>query len=788
MYKLSSTNTKTPRQFMLIPSMACPANCEYCFGPNRGPVMSEEIFIAALDWMADTAATDKQIHLSFHGGEPLTAGVDWYRTALPALRDRFNGRLSMSIQSNLWLLNDKFCDLFKEHNVALGTSLDGPEEINDAQRGPGYYARNRRGIETARRNGFNIGAICTFTKHSAPRWREISDFFIQKNIPFSVHSAVSSLQNREMNNIVLSQEENAGLFISLFDYYLQNITRIKISTFDSMARSISCNRGGLCTFTNCLGNYLTIAPDGGIFSCNRFAHDAQWRLGFIQDKPSLEELSRTPVWIKLAEREEKVKQDCADCPHFSYCHGGCAYNAFTAGSDNRDPLCDVYKKIFEHITNRAIDQVFTDENMNKVLQGKNKNYGLLNKGPLLQIMRGGPHPSELADRAREIVAYVALAQTGTVEGAISRLSQHRLITNMESIRKRLQNRWLSLHHTSRRLVNAYIHVTYRCNLKCSHCYAGPNAFQNNTVFPIDHLLPFITVSAKAGFKKVVILGGEPLIIPHRKQFLEIMTRARELIKPSKLVLRTNLTSSIPVDELRLLGGCADRIVVSIDGDRKSHDARRGKGSYDAALNNLRRLLSLKPNSEITLAAVLTQSQMTGPEGDSVRRLGNELGLNVRFNPLLPLGRAASLSLQPEYDTSLFDDAESFAAIHKPFTTCGLGMNLLIGPDGDAFPCYTLMEEKNHLGNVFSDGLEEVLKRNDQYLNYTVDSNRGCRKCDLRYICGGFCRAWSQSDDPDAPPENCTALYNRAEKIFKNALHILNINENGIKLRYDGLKN
>jgi len=37
--------------------------------------------------------------------------------------------------------------LFRKHGVSIGTSWDGTEAINDAQRGKGYFARTMAGNE-----------------------------------------------------------------------------------------------------------------------------------------------------------------------------------------------------------------------------------------------------------------------------------------------------------------------------------------------------------------------------------------------------------------------------------------------------------------------------------------------------------------------------------------------------------------------------------------------------------------------------------------------------------------
>jgi uncharacterized protein len=100
------------------------------------------------------------------------------------------------------------------------------------------------------------------------------------------------------------------------------------------------------------------------------------------------------------------------------------------------------------------------------------------------------------------------------------------------------------------------------------------------------------------------------------------------------------------------------------------------------------------------------------------------------------------------------------------------MNLYIAPGGESYPCYALMGAGHNLGNAFNGGLAGVLERNNVYRRVTVDSNRKCGRCDLRYLCGGFCRAWSSS--PDAPPTDCAALYEQARGTLLSALDVLDV--------------
>jgi len=761
------------QHFMLLPSLACQAHCSYCFGPNRGPTMQPDVFDAAVDWIAACFPPGECAEITFHGGEPLLAGINWYKRNIPILQQRFEGRLKLGIQSNLWLLDDKFCALFKEYDVSIGTSLDGPEQLNDTQRGKGYFARTMAGIGTARRNGINPGVICTFTRLSAPHHREVFEFFAKQGLSFSVHEAVCRL-GEHYNETTLSPEEATGLMVGLFDYYVENITRTQISTFDSMARGLSAQNGAICTFGDCLGKYLTIAPGGEIFSCNRFVHHPEWQLGSIFNCPELDTLAKSQAWQKLRQRELTVREDCGDCTHFEYCKGGCPYNAITGGTGRRDPHCTVYRQLFDHITTRALDEVFSAENLETVIQNGAGGNGLMSKGRLIQVMKGSAHPQEVTRKARETVAAVALACSSSPEEALEMLNLAGIITNRDAALGSLRVLRARLDQQSRQgLVNAYLHVTYACNLSCTHCYAhsGPG---KSPAMRVEEVKQLAREAAAAGFRKVVITGGEPMAHPWRDELLDTLAGLRKEIKPVQIVLRTNLAYPLTPDLAKSLAEGADQVVVSLDGDEVSHDARRGAGMYARTVENLHQLLKTAPTSKIILAAVLTSDQINATPGESVRELSQVLGVKVRFKSVLPIGRGADLNLAPAYYTSLNDNTEALAATTGPSATCGLGMNLYIAPDGDCFPCYALMGACHALGNLSQDGLASVLKKNDPYRKVTVDSNQKCRTCALRYLCSGFCRAWSRTDDPDSPPQDCTALLNRAQILLASALEVLGV--------------
>ena len=555
-----------------------------------------------------------------------------------------------------------------------------------------------------------------------------------------------------------------------------------------MIRSVSAGKGGMCTFGDCLGAYLAVGPDGSITPCQRFCGDSRFRLGGVDEHP--EALRRSAVWAEFARRQEKIEAECAGCAFLDICRGGCPYNVLAASGATRfngslrDPYCPAYRSIFTTITERAAAEAFAPENLEEVVERPEAKRGLLRKGRVLELMSKRPHPSETAQNARQALAAVALAAGGTPEDALRRLQSaglvqqpQRTLVALEGLSGRL-NAGRSIRN------NIYLHVTFACPLSCAHCYAEGGESRKG-VFPVGQLEPLARQAVQLGFRHLVITGGEPLVHPHAKKMLRALAQLREGARPLRTVLRTSLVTKMDETLLGLVANSTDEVVVSMDGDEAAHDARRGAGSYARTTANLRRLAACQGRAEISLAAVLPLQEAQGEAGRAVRALGDELGIRrVRFRPVLPLGRAVEHlpGLEADVVWSSLRPEERLAYGFLPAASCGMGQNVYIEPDGAAYPCYAWHGEHWKLGMVTgAGGLAAVVESSPfQRLGQaTVNSNRACRACGLRYLCGGACRAWNRLEggeqaDLDAPPLDCSRLKARARGVLMSALEYLEV--------------
>jgi uncharacterized protein len=621
------------------------------------------------------------------------------------------------------------------------------------------------------------------------------DFFAREGLDFSVHAALPSLRYPDLDGWALSPEAHGELLVELLEGYLADLERPysgpRISTLDALCRSLSAGRGSICVFDDCLGGYLSVGPKGYLYPCQRFCGMPDYRLGNVHDGPTQEDLSATPVWRSFETRQARIEESCGECAYLDFCRGGCPYNVLAANGGTfdrtlRDPHCESYKRFFSYAVARSMDEVFSEENLQAVVDRPDAEAGLLRTGALLSLMREGPHPYEVTQNARRIVAAAALGATGSPEAATAAFEQLGLVAHRAHTEQGMQALYKELAAPAASLNNLYLHVTFSCPLRCTHCYAGASPDRNGAL-PVKEAARACRDAAELGFRHAVITGGEPLVHPQRDALLDVLGELRTAIKPTLTVLRTSLALSLDADLLRRVGNSTDEVVVSVDGDRATHDARRGAGSYDRTVDNLRALAESGYRTDLSLATVLPSELANGAPGDALRALAKQLGIRrTRFRPVLPLGRApeGEPGLVPESLWESLDPRELVAKGFQPTASCGMGQNLYVEPDGSAYPCYAWHGEAWRLGSIADPGGLAAIVASEGFQDlrtHTVDRNPRCKACPLRYLCGGACRAWSrqpgtEQGDLDAPPVECAPLRRRAGQLLASALAHLGVFE------------
>jgi uncharacterized protein len=181
-------SVKQPRGIGLLllqPTPFCNLDCSYCYLPNRARKarMPDEVLRAVAQHIVPSSLAPSELSLCWHGGEPLTVPVSWYRDACETLESatRPDQRLIQHVQTNATLIDPEWVEFFRERQIRIGISIDGPRHIHDAHRltrgGESTFEQTMHGIAQVREAGLEFDVIAVLTNRALAEPDELFDFF-----------------------------------------------------------------------------------------------------------------------------------------------------------------------------------------------------------------------------------------------------------------------------------------------------------------------------------------------------------------------------------------------------------------------------------------------------------------------------------------------------------------------------------------------------------------------------------------------------------------------------------
>ena len=188
---------------------------------------------------------------------------------------------------------------------------------------------------------------------------------------------------------------------------------------------------------------------------------------------------------------------------------------------------------------------------------------------------------------------------------------------------------------SKDAANLFFHILTECNLNCRHCYINPEQHGKGRV-PLKTIKAWLDVFFDGdAAPNLIFLGGEPTLHPDLAAAVKY-ARSRGF---SSITIDTNgflfhdiLDKVIP-DEV-------DFFSFSLDGaTRKTNDAIRGQGSYDACTTGLRKTVS----AGFATSLIYTVSRANIAELESMPLLLSDLGVERFFIQVIGLRGKASRS-------------------------------------------------------------------------------------------------------------------------------------------------
>lgn len=300
---------------------------------------------------------------------------------------------------------------------------------------------------------------------------------------------------------------------------------------------------------------------------------------------------------------------------------------------------------------------------------------------------------------------------------------------------------------TRKLLAVHLHLTNRCNLECTYCFR-----ESTPRLPVHHTAEHFVDALRtmqpfaADDLKVTFTGGEPMMFPG---FEDVVTASTELGYDNLL-----LTNGVLITPKRaaFIARHFSEITISLDGPTEEvHAATRGQGNYERVLRGIRRLAEAGANVQVKVTVSPDNLAYCQQVSDVVPET-----VPVRFTPMMPMGRGQQVHRE-------FIDDDAFVGLNRGLARatdgklsstylpgarsrrCHAGAyNVSIADTGDVYPCHLFHQDDFKLGNIFTQPFDEIFfgRRNETYVEaMDVEANNDvCRTCEVRFLCGGGCKA------------------------------------------------
>jgi uncharacterized protein len=345
----------------------CNLRCRYCYyldkisvpGSEYGPLMSDEVLEKYVIQHIE-ASSEQTVFFSWHGGEPLLAGIDFYRKAV-ALQKKYipSGRSVLNgIQTNGSLIDWDWGWFFKQEKFMVGISIDGPGDLHNhfrkSRNGDPTLQSVLKGYDILKRLGIMTEILCVVNSYNARFPLVVYDFFRELGAKFITFIPLVERRAGSPSGVSrssVSPDDFGSFLISVFDEWTEkDIGQVKIQIFEEAARTAFGQGHTLCIFRENCGGVPVIEADGSFYSCDHFVNRENL-VGNINSSTVAELLDSEKQHNFGLIKSQTLPRCCIECDVKNMCNGECPKNRFVTTQDGEPQLnylCNGYKAFFRH--------------------------------------------------------------------------------------------------------------------------------------------------------------------------------------------------------------------------------------------------------------------------------------------------------------------------------------------------------------------------------------------------------------------------------------------------------
>ena len=335
-------------------------------------IMPEEVVLATADRIAKHVERHgiTSILVVIHGGEPLLTGKEWMRRFVNTIRHALpiGTECKFSLQTNGVLLDSEWIQLFVDHKITVGLSLDGPQHINDKWRvnhaGRGSYLQSIAGLELLLRSpDVYAGVLCVVDPEQDGlyiyrHFRELGITNIEFLLP-----AQYNWDNPPPGHADETSTSVADYLIPIFDnWWAEDNPMVSIRLFDNIIRLLFGYRERV---TDAIGGnpmyQAVINTDGSIELPDvlRACSNELVNIGLNVENDSIDAVYAHPAFALPLAGLRGLCATCKACALHDVCGGGYLPMRFSRknGFDNPNVFCRDLWKLITHIAEAVTGKI-----------------------------------------------------------------------------------------------------------------------------------------------------------------------------------------------------------------------------------------------------------------------------------------------------------------------------------------------------------------------------------------------------------------------------------------------
>lgn len=276
---------------------------------------------------------DRRFEIIWHGGEPLAIGVQNFESLLHAFKDV---NCNHSIQTNGTLINDQWCELFKDYDINVGVSLDGTAAMNEERvnwNGLPAYANIIRGIEKLKSHSIPFSVISVISNVQLESPEELYAFFSELgcwswglNIEETEGAHIRKIKDMDETvsqfwaRLFAIWKKDPVLRIREFDFALSWMDRVtQQPDFERIDREVE-----MFPTISCKGDLVLLSPE--FVDLELLGHN--FKIGNVLENDISDLLESIEHYPMVHDFSAGIQKCASNCEYFSFCGGGYASNKY----------------------------------------------------------------------------------------------------------------------------------------------------------------------------------------------------------------------------------------------------------------------------------------------------------------------------------------------------------------------------------------------------------------------------------------------------------------------------